>query len=59
MLPIEKRLHTMFDQKIVVIIRAASAKRAHNLALALMGGGVPCVEVTMTEIGRASCRERV
>lgn len=51
MLPIEQRLRTMYDEKIVVIIRVAQAERAKNLALALLAGGIRCVEVTMTVPG--------
>jgi 2-dehydro-3-deoxyphosphogluconate aldolase/(4S)-4-hydroxy-2-oxoglutarate aldolase len=51
MLPIEKRLRAMFDERIAVIIRAPNAERAHNIALALIAGGVKCVEITMTVPG--------
>lgn len=41
----------MFDERIAVIIRAPNAERAHNIALALIAGGVKCVEITMTVPG--------
>lgn len=51
MLAIEQRLRTMFDAKVVVIIRVPQAERAKNLAQALIAGGVKCVEITLSVPG--------
>ncbi len=51
MLPIERRLRTLFHEQVVAIIRVAETERALGLARALIAGGFRCVEVTMTVPG--------
>jgi 2-dehydro-3-deoxyphosphogluconate aldolase/(4S)-4-hydroxy-2-oxoglutarate aldolase len=51
MLPIEQRLHTLFTEKFVAIIRVPEAERAMKMAHALARGGFKCIEVTMTVPG--------
>lgn len=51
MLTAEKRLRTMFDEKVAAIIRVPNPEDATNIAHALLKGGFKCVEVTMTVPG--------
>lgn len=51
MLLIEQRLRTLFQEKVVAIIRVSCQDCAAHLAHALIEGGFKCVEVTMTVPG--------
>ncbi len=51
MLPAEKRLRKMFEEKVAAIIRVPSPEHAMNMAQALLKGGFKCVEVTMSVPG--------
>jgi 2-dehydro-3-deoxyphosphogluconate aldolase/(4S)-4-hydroxy-2-oxoglutarate aldolase len=51
MLIAEKRIRTMFDEKVAAIIRVPQPETALNLARALLQAGFKCVEVTMTVPG--------
>ena len=51
MLIAEKRIRTMFDEKVAAIIRVPQPETAVNLAHALLNAGFKCVEVTLTVPG--------
>ncbi len=51
MLIAEKRIRTMFDEKVAAIIRVPQPETAVNLAHALLHAGFKCVEVTLTVPG--------